>query len=200
MTLTEDDIRPRRLMEGLSEAIRVDREWLLMQTAAFVKVTCPACGSRGALAFQKLGFSYERCSACRTTFMNPRPPEKVMHEFYVQSHTYSFWNEHIFPASESARREKIFAPRADRVINFCRQYNVRTGSILEVGAGFGTFCAEIVARGIFREVVALEMTPQLAQTCRDRGLRVIEQPIETAEIKPNSFDVVVAFETLEHLF
>ena len=61
----------------------------------------------------------------------------------------------IFPASESVRNEKIFIPRVDRLLSLCKKYDVRMNSILEVGAGFGTFCSEVKKRNVFTRVVAV---------------------------------------------
>jgi SAM-dependent methyltransferase len=77
---------------------------------------------------------------------------------------------------------------------------VNAGTLLEVGAGFGTFCEEIKSRKFFQRVIALEMTPSLAATCRTRGLEVIEKPVEKLDLPRNSVDVLAAFETLEHLY
>jgi SAM-dependent methyltransferase len=70
-----------------------------------------------------------------------------------------------------------------------------------VGAGFGTFCAEVKARNVFSRVVAVEPTPDLAETCRKRGLVVMEQPVEQIKLEAaNLFDVIASFEVIEHLF
>jgi 2-polyprenyl-3-methyl-5-hydroxy-6-metoxy-1,4-benzoquinol methylase len=72
---------------------------------------------------------------------------------------------------------------------------------MEVGAGFGTFCEEVKRLNIFRRVIAIEPTPDLAQTCREKGLEVIEKPIE--QVRPDKgdqVDVIATFEVIEHLF
>ena len=200
MTLTENAIRPHNLMEGLRTEVEADRQWLLARQDRFVFVTCPVCEQTGTPAFTKLEFRYELCRDCRTVFMNPRPAEKLLHEFYDQSRTYTYWNQHVFPASEAARRKSIFVPRAERVLDFCQRYGIRTGTMLEIGAGFGTFCEEIQSRQVFQRIIALELTPDLAASCASRGLEVIQEPIETLQMPAGSVDVIAAFETLEHLF
>jgi len=200
MSFNENDIRPQDLMAGLAVEVEADRHWLVDRRDQFVSCVCPVCGTAGQPAFVKKEMTYQRCPACRTVFMNPRPSEPLLHAFYTQSRTYSYWNHHIFPASEAIRRDRIFIPRAERVLGFCKQYGVKTGSLLEIGAGFGTFCEEVAKRNVFKRVIALEMTPDLAATCRQRGLEVIEQPVEKLDMAEHSVDVLVAFETLEHLF
>ncbi len=200
--LTEQEIRPTELMEKQRAVALIDLERLLSRAPEFVEVACPACGSEASrFKFEKNNLRYVDCTQCATFYINPRPSEAVLEWFYRESPNYAYWNDVIFPASETARREKIFVPRVDRLLEVCRKYAVSTGSLLEVGAGFGTFCNEVVARGLFERVVAVEPTPNLAETCRKRGLEVIEKPVEQIELESDrGFDVVANFEVIEHLF
>ena len=79
------------------------------------------------------------------------------------------------------------------------KFGIERGSMLEVGPGFGTFCEEAMATESFRRIVAVEPTPSLAEACRGRGIEVLELPVEDARIN-ETFDVVCAFEVIEHLF
>lgn len=174
---------------------------LLARKAEFVEVPCPACGGvETRPAFQKHDLDYVVCQRCTTMFINPRPTPAVLEMYYSTSENYAFWNEYIFPASEAARREKIFRPRAEQVAAICERYGVRRGTLLEVGAGFGTFCEELRSIGLFQRLIAVEPTPGLAATCRGRGLEVIEKPIEHVDLQGTPVDVVASFEVMEHLF
>jgi len=149
----------------------------------------------------KNGIRYVECVNCETFFVNPRPTPEVLAWFYQGSPNYAYWNDVIFPASEEARRENIFVPRVDRLLELCNKYEIETNSLLEVGSGFGTFCSEVKSRNIFDRIVAVEPTPELAETCRGRGLEVIEKPVEQIQLGSNGlFDVVANFEVIEHLF
>ena len=95
----------------------------------------------------------------------------------------------------------MFKPRVDKILEFCRKYNIKTESILEVGAGFGTFCEEMKSRNVFNQVIGVEPTPELANTCRQKGIEVIESPIEKVLLaKSQKFNAIVNFEVIEHLF
>jgi 2-polyprenyl-3-methyl-5-hydroxy-6-metoxy-1,4-benzoquinol methylase/ribosomal protein S27E len=199
--LRVDDIRPDALMERKRGHLEADQEWLRARRDQFVRVPCPACGEdRLAAAWTKLGFSYERCPRCATVLMNPRPSEALLRDFYATSQNYAFWNEHIFPASEDARRERIFRPRVQRLLDLCERVGVRRDVLLEIGAGFGTFCSELAREGAFARVIALEPAPDLAATCRERGLETLERMFERHVLPAPSVDVVAAFEVLEHVF
>lgn len=201
-TLTEQDIRPAQLMAKQRIAALTDVGRMLSRCSEFVLVDCPACGSDAHVPkFEKNGMSYVECKKCQTFYVNPRPPSDVLEWFYRGSPNYAYWNEVIFPASEAARRERIFVPRVDRLLDLCQKYKVDTNAILEIGAGFGTFCGEVKRRNVFTRVVAVEPTPDLAKTCRERGLEVIEKPVEQIQLDASElFDVVASFEVIEHLF
>lgn len=198
--LNEEDIRPADLMQRKASALEADKRFLLERRASFVEVDCPACDESMCRPWaEKEGVAYRECICCGTLFTSPRPTEAILAEFYGGSENYAFWNEHIFPTTETVRRERIIRPRAERLASYCQSLSVETGTLLEIGAAYGTFCAEVQALGLFKEIIALEPTPSLAQTCRDRGFRVLEMPVELVE-QTQIADVVAAFEVIEHLF
>ncbi|QDU61541.1 bifunctional 3-demethylubiquinone-9 3-methyltransferase/ 2-octaprenyl-6-hydroxy phenol methylase [Planctomycetes bacterium Pan216] len=198
--LRVEEIRPAAMMEAKRSCVIADREYLLERRDEWVDVDCPACGEDAAGDYgSKDGFAYVECQDCGTVYTSPRPSLALLERFYAQSKNYAYWNKHIFPASESARRERIFKPRVERLVDYCRQFGFAGGTLLEVGAAFGTFCEEVRHTGHFERIIALEPTPDLAQTCRERGFEVWEQPVEKTE-RSRVADVVAAFEVIEHLF
>lgn len=198
--LSEEDIRPTSLMLDKQSCVDEDRAYLLDRSDQWVTVFCPACDEAKCSTYgDKLGFRYVQCERCATVYTNPRPTERLLHDFYSQSKNYAYWNQHIFPATEITRRTSIFAPRAARVAQYCREQGITSGTLVEVGSAFGTFCEEIKSHGIFKRIVAIEPTPDLAATCRKRGFETIELPIECVK-GLEEVDVIAAFEVLEHLF
>lgn len=201
MTLTEDEIRPDYLKDGQVERFANDIRRLLERRSEFAEVLCPACASkRFEKRFEKYGLCYVDCCDCETMYVNPRPTPNILDWYYSNSENYKYWAKYIFPASENARREKIFRPRANRVADICARYGVGAGVLLEVGAGFGTFCEEAQRLALFQRVIAVEPTPDPAAACRKKGLHVIEKPIEHLTFDKGTIDVVVSFEVIEHLF
>lgn len=204
--LNENEIRPQELMTEQSKRYQNDVKRLMRHQAEFATVSCPACQTTERQSeLQKYGINFDRCLNCQTLYANPRPLPEHLDEYYRESENYSYWNDFIFPASEESRREKIFKPRVQRVLELCHKYSIPTNTLLEVGAGFGLFCEEMQKQGVFKKVVAVEPTPNLAQTCRNRGIETIEKPIE--HIKRNEvisgtekIDVIANFEVIEHLF
>lgn len=199
--LRETEIRPDELMRGQAERFAADIQRMLSRRSEFIMVSCPACDATAAHeAFEKYGLTYVICDGCETMYINPRPSPAVLEMYYSTSENYTYWNKYIFPASEAARREKIFRPRAECLAEICRRYKVETNVLLEVGSGFGTFCEEMKRIGLFERVIAVEPTPDLAATCRRKGLDVIEKPIEQIDLTDTKINCIASFEVIEHLF
>ncbi len=200
---SEDDIRPARLMQDMAGMpdIGHKREVLLGKIQDFVSVACPACGGNEQQPeFVKNGFAYVACVGCGMVFNNPRPDQEMLAEYYADNPLYGFWNQEIFRKTEAARKEKIVVPRVDKVVELCKEHGIAGGTLVEVGAGFGTFAAEIGSRDGFDRVVAVEPTAALAGTCVERGLETINLPYEEIDSGAIAADVIVSFEVIEHLY
>lgn len=199
--LSEQELCPDALLAGQEAAFARDIARLQARKSEFVEVHCPACEHRdSAPVFTKFGFQYLGCPVCQTIYMSPRPSPQVMASYYANSENYRYWAEHIFPASEAARREKINRPWLQRILEICTRHGVPRNHLVEIGAGFGTFSALVNAEKAFRYVTAIEPTPEMAQACRERGVRVVEKGIENVGDEVRPADLVVAFEVIEHLF
>ncbi|MFA7345995.1 MAG: class I SAM-dependent methyltransferase, partial [Terrimicrobiaceae bacterium] len=189
--LTENAIRPEHLMQEHARLFEEDVARLVSQKDRFVKASCPACDSDTPVRiFQKYGIDFQLCQNCETIYISPRPSPDLLDEFYGGSKHYAYWNDFIFPASEEVRRNKIFRPRVDRVKGLVEKYRCPTDMFLEVGAGYGTFCEELSKDGIFKEILAVEPTPGLAETCRRKGITILEQTVESLDRQAISADFV----------
>ena len=201
ITFHESDIRPEQFKDQEAKLFAEDLSGLLEHRDAFVHVACPACAMDDCdFAFDKYGVDFVRCLACETMYVNPRPTSEMLDYYYSTSRYYKFWNDFVFPASEETRREKIFRPRVEKMVEICRRLGVGNEKFLEVGAGFGTFCEELQHQAIFENILALEPTPSLAETCRLRGIETIQKPIERITPDYCQVDVIASFEVIEHLF
>lgn len=197
----EDDIRPDALMARARELLEEDTRRLMEDREDFVEVACPACGEyEREPIWEKRGMQFVRCVECGTAYGSPRPAPERLARYYHEATYYDYWNDQIYPRSESARRANIFRPRVDRIRELAKRHGARLGTLVEVGAGSGMFCEELAQAGLFRRIVAVEPTPSSAAACRARGLEVLEQRIEDTEFGDEPIDVIAAFEVLEHLF
>lgn len=199
--LSEKELCPDELLKGQEQAFANDILRLQSRLDEFVEVTCPACGaSANEFQFSKHEFPYRTCNDCRTLYMSPRPSPAVMDSYYTNSENYAYWAKHIFPASEQSRKEKLHRPWLHRILDLCDKYAVRRRRLVEIGAGFGTFCAVANEEEAFSQVLAIEPTPEMADACRSRGVSVLEKKVEEIGDDVEEADVVVAFEVVEHLF
>jgi len=131
--MRESEIRPDELMKGQAEAFAADIRRLLAHKRKFVKVQCPACGvGKTHKAFEKYNLTYVNCLNCGTMYVNPRPTPEILEMYYSRSENYRYWNKYIFPASQEARRQKIFRPRAERIADICRRNNIEKGALLDL--------------------------------------------------------------------
>lgn len=198
--LTENDIRATSLVNEQKRLYLLDVADLLRQSGQFIAVACPACGVQEYdPVWSKYGMNFVGCRSCQTVFANPRPTPAILDAYYKTSRNSVYWNKYIFPNSEIARREKIIKPRVEFLRNLCGRYQVEPETLMDVGAGFGTFCEEVNKRHLFKHVIAVEPNPDLAASCRTRGLEVIDKKVEEVE-SSQAITVLTAFEVIEHLF
>ncbi len=197
----ETDIRPDNLMQQAMKLLEEDTRRLIAKKAAFVRVPCPTCGSENtSKIYEKRGLNFEICKDCETVFGNPRPTTAMLEQYYNEAKYYEYWNKYIYPQTEQIRRVKIVCPRAERITAICQRFNIPLNTLIEVGAGFGLFSEELQKQGTFKEIIVIEPTPSLADSCRRRGLKVIESPVEKVKLKQKTVNVVASFEVIEHLF
>ena len=199
---TLESITPQKLSDRLyDKIIKEDILLLLKDKKFFIKKSCPACSSRKYEFFlKKNNFEYQECKKCRTFYMSPRPTEKVLSNFYRNSKTYDFYNKYIFPAGEKSRYININVPIVKKIKIIIKKKNKKL-KILDVGAGYGTFCKAAANSTFFDEVYALEPTPSGAVNCKGKKIIPINLSFDNFYKKNQiMFDVVTFFEVIEHLF
>jgi len=198
--LREEDIRPADLKARLREYMLRDRDRWLAGRPGWVRVPCPACGADEGRAFEVRQYAFQECAGCGTVFHNPRPSEAQLHDYYAQAESYGFWAREIFPATAEKRRASIARPQARRVVEAADAAGCGRGLLVEIGAGSGLVLEEIRALGRFDRLLAVEPTPGLAGTLRDKGFEVVQAGWEDAPLQGLDADAVCSFEVIEHLF
>ena len=202
MKFKEKDIRPFYLAKKADIYLKKDLNYLYSKKSSFVKANCPACNSKKKIfLFRKNKFSYYTCIKCGTYYLSPRPNNKTLNEFYKNSKLYEFWNNNIFPATEKVRSKKIFKPRVKKILEICKKYKVNRQKIIDIGAGYGTFCSIMKKTYFFKEVIALEPNIDGAKKCIEKKISTLNLPIEKAkQININKVSVFTLFEVIEHLY
>jgi len=202
--LREEDIRPKELFD---EYLRLVRQDIATHFVDDVRVVapCPSCGREGSAAFTKEGFDYRECSPCLSLWASPRPTFENLATFYSASQSARYWAEVFSPAVEAARRVKLWRPKADRIAELIAELSHRDdglhAALVDIGGGTGVFAQEYhTLTG--QPVTVIEPSPQAAQACRDKGVKVVEAFLEdlAADGLPSGRRVFTSFELLEHVF
>jgi 2-polyprenyl-3-methyl-5-hydroxy-6-metoxy-1,4-benzoquinol methylase/ribosomal protein S27E len=202
MKFTENNIRPKKLIDEGKKYLKQDIVYLLNFKKKFVKVNCPACKSKvKSFMFTKNDFNYVSCDGCKTFYVNPRPTEKILNKFYDSSKLYDYWNNFIFPATEKVRSKKIFLPRALKIIQIVKKFKIKRNFIMDIGAGYGTFCQVIKGKKFFKKVIALEPNKEGSKKCIEKKIYTLNASIEKVKKKDiKDVNVATSFEVIEHLY
>jgi SAM-dependent methyltransferase len=154
------------------------------------EVNCPICGDSGGGPLHIEGpFQMVRCPSCQFVFLNPRPKSDALFRFYQQ----------YLPEEGSSIElwKKMMRPVFYRAAQLLKSYR-REGRLLDVGAGFGFFLAEMRKRGW--DVTGVEISQKAINYGRDvLGLTIHAGPLEKANFPDRYFDVVTGFYVIEHL-
>lgn len=201
MKITEEEIRPEAVF---NEYLKLTAEDIIkyFSNAAKLEINCPACGGKGSGWVSKHGFNYKLCKSCSSIYVSPRPVIDAFNAYYTDSPSTKFWATTFYKVTESARREKLWKPKAqlvkDKILALNKENPIKY--IIDIGGGYGVFDEEI-KKILDIETIVIEPSVHLAEICRQKGLVVIEKFME--EIKegdlPEGRKCYVSFELFEHL-
>jgi SAM-dependent methyltransferase/ribosomal protein S27E len=196
--MKEEEIRKRAAFNRYLELVAEDVQAIFADRSNFIEIDCPACSNdKCQVQFEKLGFTYARCPDCGTLFVNPRPPFKLLTEFYTRSPSTTFWVNDFFKPVAEARRKKIFRPRAEYVRDTYPDKS--EGVVGDIGAGFGLFLEELAKLWPLARLVAIEPSLEMVNICQGKGLETIPFAMEDVQGWDGKFDLLTSFELFEHL-
>ena len=153
-------------------------------------VPCEVCGAPAARWRNVADHDHFRCGDCRHLFVHPRPTRERLDDFYADPGYYA-----------TARREEArLAAEADGRASLLTQIASRLGlgrRLLDVGCATGVFLCAARAGGW--STTGVERSLATAALARERsGAPVYEGLIEEIDVPGAPFDVVTAWEVLEH--
>jgi SAM-dependent methyltransferase len=160
-------------------------------------VPCAVCGSlHSRRALTKFGLPIARCLDCGFLYSNPRlPPQDVLQRYSAEY----FWKEYLpsIGVSNGNYDPAFGAARYRSLLELIRQEQPVPARLFEIGPGAGSFLD--AARSAGFSVSGLEFSEEAARFARERlGLAVRQGAAEDIE-SDEAYDVVAAFDTLEHL-
>ena len=197
--MKERDIRPQELMQRYVELSTQDALRYFNGNERR-DLDCVACGSGNTTEdFTKNDFAYALCDDCGTLYQTPRSPVEQFELFYRESKSSRYWAEVFFPTVAETRRDKIFKPRVEHLIEICKEVDLEVEKLVDVGAGYGIFLDEWRKVKPKTELLAVEPSGVLATECRNKGFSVEESIVENVTGYYEYADLVVCFEVLEHV-
>jgi len=173
------------------------------------KTACAICGSSEYEIIAQ-GYDYQywtsqqifyfvKCSACGHLYLNPRPTINAAEliyppNYYTRSGRHSKESSNLIAAFKSKVIRRRLAP--------LRAY-LRSGSrILDVGCGD---CELILGlKETFPEIevegLDLMVDPIVRRRCQNAGISIVEAAAETADLRENSYDLIIMNQLIEHLW
>jgi 2-polyprenyl-3-methyl-5-hydroxy-6-metoxy-1,4-benzoquinol methylase len=161
--------------------------------------TCPLCGP-DASAVLRYDFDPYRvlaCSSCGLNYLSPRLTESAILKLYKDE---AYYNSEISGQGYDEyldighNWEKTFTLRLKQIAPY-----KSTGKVLDVGCGPGYFLNAAKKMGF--DAYGLDPSDYIvAQASKTWGDRIQLGTIDTASYQPVSFDLIVAFDTFEHIY
>jgi len=197
--MNESEIRPKKIFEEYLGLAKKDAKDYFFDSEK-EEVGCPACNQKGVYAFTKDYFEYCDCLNCWTLFVNPRPVASSFNEYYKDSPSSVFWATTFYKKTESARREKIWKPKAKLINQKLKQFSSHSFQIVDVGGGYGIF-AEEMQQYSSKPILIIEPAEHLAKVCEEKGFHVTKKFLEDVSIDDlnSNRKCFVSFELFEHL-
>lgn len=197
--MKEKDIRPKEIFDKYLQLSKVDGEKL--DRNFFTNVNCPSCSSTEVKrSILKNNFTYIECNVCNSLYCNPRPSASQLNMLYTSSPSSDFWSKVFFPNVKESRIERMFKPKAKKILELISQKNLSIHTICDVGAGHGLLLNEINKLSSNFELFAIEPDRNSANICKSHGFQTLQKISEEAVEWKEKFDLVLSLEVLEHVF
>lgn len=162
---------------------------------------CPLCGKQTSGTLARAGETdIVLCGDCRVAFVSPMPDAAALRALYGEQYYsgdndigYSDYDSQAGAAAEWARFYW-----EERLNDIEKLAGGRRGRLLEIGCAYGVFLQAAAARGW--RVDGAEISPHAAETAGRRlGINVFTGAIEAAPFANETYDLIAAFEVIEHI-
>ena len=148
---------------------------------------CPACGwSRRRAWVRHPRLALWLCARCGLGYSDPQP-RALVERRYRQDYDLA---AHFGEVQE--RKATLIQDRLDRLPT-----DVPGRRLLDVGCADGQFAAAARERGW--RAAGVELNPPAVRRARARGVEVVEGDVQTVDLGQARFDVVTAWDVLEHV-
>ena len=140
-------------------------------------------------------FTYVRCVNCGLVYMNPQISPQSVKAFYPDD-----YGPHKSHLDKAGKPEKMSKSKLEKSLPkpLLQKLN-KDSCVLDVGCGSGKFLNEIKSN-FGCKVHGLDISEHAAKTTKDNyGIDVFVGTVIAAPFPPNNFDVVTAWQYLEHI-
>lgn len=162
-------------------------------------VTCPICGVSASkvLRYDFAPYKVVACKSCDLNYLSPRLTQDAIMKFYKDE---SYYKSNIAGQGYDEYLEisenwiKTFTLRIKQISLY-----KSSGKALDIGCGPGYFLTAAQKLGF--DVYGLDPSDYIVEMAKKTwGDKVQLGLIETANYQPESFDLIVAFDTFEHIY
>lgn len=188
------NIRPEELHAEYRVLQAKDVTDLFVGKELFERVS-PLSGKKtGKFYLDVLHSKYLKCEETSLVYLSPLPSTDRLVEYFSRSKSANFFHEVLLSASAEARRETLFAERAELTIKEVGSANC---SILDVGSSIGTFLEVIRDRGA--KVFGVEVNERALEIAKSKKISMAASVSDALQLCENSCDVITAWEVFAHL-
>jgi SAM-dependent methyltransferase len=159
------------------------------------------CGNKKLEFFST---DYCRCEKCETLVSSSglNPENAVVNDDSIDFYGKKYWDTHQKNVLELpdiyTRSVKDLTERCLHWLQTILKYKLPPADILELGCAHGGFISILNKAGY--EATGLELSPTIVEYAKKTfDIPVLCGPIESQKIKPDSLDVIVLMDVIEHL-
>ena len=159
---------------------------------------CPICGAnKKKQLFKKWGFNYVECRKCNHVFVENPISENNLLTKYEDS-----ISDELDRESQSSDYFKIYWEKVyEKYINFAASKGIKSGKVLDVGAGYGAFVSYLKEKNY--ELFASEFSDSSAEKLIGivgKNNYFHQVKLEDIDFKDIQFDLITMWGVLEHIY
>ena len=164
---------------------------------------CPCCGGKDLRrAFSKFDFTHKQCGTCNFVFVDPYPPDDVIHKLYAGQYYTNVREFYELPRVKGGEDSTPFTAPRSTLIDIVERVSATKskGRWLEVGGGLGAFANLIRYLKPEWSVTLNEFNPRSLEIAREvYGLDTSQRTAAEMLAAGERFDVISSVAVLEHL-
>jgi len=194
----EVEFKPDLVFEEYLKLNKKDLERRFKNEKDLVLNSCPACLSdKKQNVFKKSGFQYVECRNCRTVYMSPGPKDVDIKRHYLTSNSARFWRDTLSKRTEGKRKEKIYAPRLQWIVDMAGEYLPAAKTIADLCDKNKDYVQAFLDLQDFENKIVINPYFDVEDIRADcGGLQVIDDLAE-AKKKKGLADIISAFEVID---